>query len=235
MVWVKNGFNSFYIDETEVTNKKFHQFVKATRYVTTAEKDFILTNQLGKKIKQKKGSLVFYQPKNRVAANPTSWWVFIEGADWRHPLGPNSSIKGLENHPAVHISWEDANSYATFYGKRLPTIEEWEVAAISKKHQQQTGNIWQGIFPYLNSLKDGFLNTAPVRSFNPNDKGIYDLSGNVWEWCKEGNPDNKNEAAIKGGSFLCNNSYCTAYKNLTTRFADKKSSFQHIGFRCVAN
>ena len=192
--------DGFWIDRTPVTNRQFREFVRATGHVTFAEKrpdprDYpgALPHMLYA------GSLVF-SPPARVAnlADWSQWWQFLEGADWRHPYGPKSSINGLDNHPVVHVALSDALAYASWRGKELPTETEWEFAARGGldgaeyawgdeftpggKHM---ANTWQGEFPRQNLTEDGFARTSPVTAFPPNGYGVYDMVGNVWEWTSD--------------------------------------------------
>jgi sulfatase modifying factor 1 len=187
----------FCIDSTPVTNREFRKFVNATGYVTLAEikpdaKDYpgALPHML------KAGSLVFTPPRHPVDLRDWSqWWKFKFGANWRRPYGPRSSISGLDDHPVVHIAYRDAEAYAKWAGKELPTEAEWELAARGgldgaefawgdelAPGNRQMANTWQGDFPHQNLALDGYERTSPVTVFPPNGYGVYDMIGNVWEW-----------------------------------------------------
>ncbi|WP_115868800.1 formylglycine-generating enzyme family protein [Marinoscillum furvescens] len=277
--------SAFYMDETEVTNAQFAAFVEATGYVTVAEKDIDweeLKNQLPEGTPKpadsvlQAGSLVFQGTDGPVNLQDYSqWWEWTIGADWRHPEGPESTIADRMDHPVVHIAWEDAIAYAKWAGKRLPTEAEWEWASMGGKtdskypwgnesveNASDKANFWQGKFPYQNYVLDGYETTAPVKSFPPNGYGLYDMAGNVWEWCldkydvraytedaAEGTVVNPKGSAqyydprepytpkhvIRGGSFLCNDSYCSGYRVSRRMSSSKDSGFNHTGFRCVVS
>src|ERR1043166_8829532 len=187
--------HGFWMDKTEVTNAEFAKFVEATGYVTVAEKPMGGPNG-----GLPPGSLVCIpgRPASGRVHPVSPWFGFLDGADWKHPEGPESTWKGRENHPVVHVCYDDAAAYATWAGKRLPTEAEWEFAARGglegKKYAwgdelkpggKWMANVWQGEFPKENTAEDGFVTTAPVGSFPPNGYALYDMAGNVWEWCAD--------------------------------------------------
>ncbi len=255
----------FYMDETEVTNAQFAAFVKATGYKTVAERKPTEEELPGVPDSLRvAGSLVFTPPLHAVGLNDVSvWWKFIPGACWKKPKGPGSDIKGKENLPVVHIAWEDATAFAQWAGKRLPTEAEWELAArtgivAEEKMDVTKGNYFQGEFPHYDSGKDGFKGVAPVKSYPPNKWGLFDLQGNVWEWCSDWydaagfrlsnqkciNPRGPNQSydptepgllkkVQKGGSYLCSDDYCSRYIIGTRGRGEWKTSSDHVGFRCV--
>jgi formylglycine-generating enzyme required for sulfatase activity len=235
--------DEFWIDETAVTNQSFAQFVEATGYITEAELTgwsfvpaFLLSEQDEQYLVGQSGD--------------TPWWVGVTAANWRQPLGPSSSTTDIQSHPVTHISWSDANAFAQWNGKRLPTEAQWEKAARGGRENslyawgddlivdgQHMCNIWQGDFPTFNSAQDGHLGTAPVHSFEPNGYGLYNVCGNVWEWTADSwnSTDLADNKVIKGGSFMCHDSYCNRYR-LSARTSHPKNGFTaHIGFRCVAD
>lgn len=263
----------FYIDKTEVTNAQFAEFVKATGYKTVAERPLNPADYPGVPAdKLVPGSAVFTPPTSAVSLdNPLQWWRYVEGASWAHPEGPGSDLKGRENHPAVHIAYEDAEAYARWAGKRLPTEAEWEFAAqagnsnqpyywgkVLKPEGKWVANIFQGDFPHGNTREDGFATTAPVGTFRANAFGLFDMEGNVWEWCSDyyrpdyfsksekNNPKGPSDSfdpdepgAIKrvqkGGSFLCSDQYCIRYKAGSRGKGEVTSASNNLGFRCVAD
>jgi sulfatase modifying factor 1 len=196
--------NHFWMDKMLVTNAQFQSFIADTHYVTNAEKK-PNWNEIKKQLPSNTpkpddkllvpASLVFYPPDHLVSLeNPAEWWSWTPGANWQHPRGPNSKIEGF-NHPVVHVSWDDANAFCQWQGKRLPTEAEWEWAArgglVNKIYPWGNepvdvgavkANTWQGQFPYKNTLRDNYFYTSPVGTFAANGYGLYDMAGNVWEW-----------------------------------------------------
>jgi formylglycine-generating enzyme len=190
----------FWIDETPVTNSEFARFVRATGHRTIAETPPETADYPGMSAEMAKaGSLVFMPTKGPVALNDFArWWAFTFGADWRHPLGPGSNLRGLEDHPVVHVAYADAEAYARWAGKALPTEAEWEFAARGGCEGREfawgdelapggamLANYWQGDFPFHNMMEDGYLRTSPVRAFPQNGFGLFDMIGNVWEWTSD--------------------------------------------------
>lgn len=251
--------NAFEIDVTTVTNDDFSRFVLDTGYCTEAEEFGF--------------SAVFHLA---VAAPPedimgpaagTPWWLGVRGANWRHPDGPRSDVEGRENHPVVHVSWHDAQAYCRWAGRRLPSEAEWERASrgglegtrypwgndLLAPDGSWRCNISQGRFPTVNTADDGWLTTAPVRSYEPNGLGLWQTVGNVWEWCADAfdphiyasradgtttpDPQGPREGdlrVLRGGSYLCHASYCNRYRNSARSSNTPDSSMGNASFRTVA-
>ena len=264
--------NSFYMDVHEVTNRQFKTFVDETGYITVAERPLDPKEFPGvDPMMLVPGSAVFVgSGETSNLENHLQWWDYKPGANWRHPEGPDSSIEGREDHPVTQVAWEDAVAYAKWAGKRLPTEAEWEYAAKANKHLDEEyywgneklennkwlANIYQGKFPSFNSKEDGFEATSPVKSFPANAFGLYDMEGNVWEWCADyyrpdyykkspsNNPKGPNDSydpqepglikrVQRGGSFLCNDEYCQRYKAGARGKGEINSPTNNVGFRCV--
>jgi formylglycine-generating enzyme len=246
--------DSFRIDATAVTNQMFARFIQSTGYRTEAE-------QFGT-------SAVFHllvrAPVSDIVgpAPGAPWWLNVRGADWAHPGGPDSSWADVPDHPVVHVSHTDALQYCAWAGRRLPTEAEWEYAGrgglagkrfawgddLTPGGEFRT-NIWQGTFPAMNTADDGYLGTAPVKSFPPNGYGLYEVAGNVWEWCSDwflpryyrtsptDNPQGPAKGAgrvMRGGSYLCHDSYCSRYRVAARTSNTPDSSSGNCGFRTVA-
>lgn len=246
----------FWIDATTVTNERFNEFVNATGYKTEAERfgwSFVFAGHL---------TSAQLARAVRLVVQGSEWWCRVPYATWRHPEGSGSTIKQRWQHPVVHVSWNDASAYAQWAGKRLPTEAEWEFAARgglgaanrfpwgeelepAGKHRM---NVWQGTFPVRNSEADGYYGTAPAKHFPANGYGLYQMTGNVWEWCWDvfdphyyqhsapldpTGPDSGERRVMRGGSYLCHASYCNRYRVDSRSSNTPDSSTTNLGFRCV--
>jgi formylglycine-generating enzyme required for sulfatase activity len=275
--------DGFFMDITEVTNAQFKKFVDVTNYITVAEREIVweeMKKQLPLNTPKphdsilQPGSLIFKKTRERVPNlfDYSQWWLWKIGANWKHPLGSESSIEGKDKYPVVHIAYEDALAYCKWAGRRLPTEAEWEYASRGEnknaiffwgndiKNLSSYANTWEGEFPLQNTKADGYENKAPVCSYPPNSYALYDMAGNVWEWTQDWynttyynqlkqqglthnpmgaekpyNPNNPalREKVIKGGSFLCSDSYCASYRNSARMATSMDSSLEHLGFRTV--
>lgn len=276
--------DGFFVDITEITNAQFSLFIEETGYMTIAEREIdweLMKKQLPEGTPKphdsilQPGSLLFKKTKSTVPNlyDFSQWWEWVIGVNWKHPNGPQSTLEGKENHPVVHISYQDAEAYCKWAGRRLPTEAEWEFAARGNRENTtyfwgdersklaKQANSWEGEFPVFNTLEDGFERTAPVKSYPPNDFGLYDMAGNVWELTSDWynvnyyaellktdsvavnpkgaqtayNPNSPyvEEKIIKGGSFLCSDSYCASYRVSSRMGTSTDSSAEHVGFRTV--
>lgn len=279
------GLDGFWMDATPVTNRDFTEFVEMTGYVTFAEQvptreDFAKSGVDPSLIPDealKPGSMCFNDKFDRssLVTEGVGWeyqvWAVIDGASWRHPNGPDSTIEDRMDHPVVHINWDDAVAYCQWAGKRLPTEAEFEYAARSGgksikyfwgNEREPDGkymcNYWQGEFPTNRLNEDGFQTSSPVKAFAPNELGLYDMGGNVWEWCSDyyhhdyygvsprKNPQGPTESfdprepglikrVQRGGSFMCNTNSCTGYRTGARMAGEVMSSSFHNGFRGVVD
>ena len=254
----------FWMDEHPVTAADFRRFVRETGYVTVAERPLdadAYPDALPELLVP--GSLVFRRTGGPVDLRDfTQWWEYVPGASWRRPQGPGSTINGRDRHPVVHVAFEDAEAYASWVGKELPTEAEWEFAARGGLESavfawgdehlpdgKPAANTWQGEFPWQNLKLDGYEGTSPVRSFPANGYGLYDVCGNVWEWttdffsienekplrpcCVPNDPRDIPRRVIKGGSHLCAPNYCLRYRPAARQAETIDTSTGHIGFRCI--
>lgn len=283
--------NGFWMDAQDVTNAEFAKFVAATGYKTIAERP-VDWEELKKQVppgtpkppddQLKPGSLVFTPPDHPVdLSDMSNWWTWTIGANWRHPQGPGSDLKGKDDYPVVQVAWDDTVAYAKWAGKRLPTEAEWEYASRGgakintrywwgnefRPNGKSMANTWDGDFPYKNTKEDGYALLAPVGKFPANGYGLYDMAGNVWQWTADlyradahslaisdsaqghvaaVNPKGPDccfdptrplpdsvERVVKGGSFLCNVSYCESYRPTARRGIPPDTGSEHVGFRCV--
>jgi sulfatase modifying factor 1 len=244
----------FRIDVVAVTNERFAAFVGTTGYVTDAERfdwSFVFAGLLPDDFPDTRG----------VAGAP--WWREVHGASWRHPEGPHSGIEDRSEHPVIHVSWNDAQAYAGWAGKRLPKEAEWEYVARGGLEGMRFPwgddldpdgdhrmNVWQGTFPSDNTRGDGFYATAPVDAFPPNGYGLYNTTGNVWEWCADwydpdyyvrspvedpSGPGSGSHRVMRGGSYLCHHSYCSRYRVAARSASTPESTTGNVGFRCAAD
>ena len=252
----------FWMDRTEVSNEQFAQFVRATGYVTVAERpvDAALQSALPPEMRLP-GAVVFAMPSTVSGQGDLrQWWRYVAGAQWRHPGGPGTSIDGRGAFPVVAVTHADALAYARWKGTSLPSEVQWEWAARGAQtgaapaahDQPAAANTWQGLFPVANSGEDGFVGLAPVGCYAPNAAGLFDMIGNVWEltadrWTPDHNPDAppgsdpapfqrpfvSAQRVIKGGSFLCAPNYCMRYRAGARQAQEEDLAASHLGFRTI--